>query len=53
MGGIDCIYLVRDRYRWRFFIAVMNLRVARNAENFLVSRGPVSSSARTLLHEVS
>jgi hypothetical protein len=32
--------------------AVLNLQMPQNAVNFLTSRGPVSFSERTLLHEV-
>ena len=57
-----CIYphptswigLAQDRDRWRTLVsAVMNLRVAWNAGNFLTSCKPVSCSGRTLYHGVS
>jgi len=38
---------------WQAFVnAVMNLRVPKNAGNFLTSLEPVSFSRRTLLHGV-
>jgi len=38
MWGLDWMELARDRDRWRTFVtAVMNLRVSRNAGNFLTS----------------
>jgi len=53
-GYMDWIGLAQDRDRWRtLVIAVMNLRVPRNAENFLTSWKPVSFSRRTLHHGVS
>ena len=42
-GYMDWIGLVQDRDRWRTLVsAVMNLRVPRNAGNFLTSCKPVS-----------
>jgi len=53
-GYMDWIGLVQDRDRWRTLVsAVMNIRVPRNAENFLTSCKPVSFSRRTLHHGVS
>jgi hypothetical protein len=41
-GYMDWIGLVQDRDRWRTLVsAVMNLRVPRNAGNFLTSCKPV------------
>jgi hypothetical protein len=53
-GYMDWIGLAQYRDRWRTIVsAVMNLRVPRNAENFLTSCKPVSFSRRTLHHGVS
>jgi len=53
-GYMDWIGLAQDRDRWQTLVsAVMNLRVPRNAGNFLTSCKPVSFSRRTLHHEVS
>ena len=53
-GYVDWIGLAQDRDRWRTLVsAVMNLRVLRNAGNFLTSCKPVSFSRRTLHHGVS
>ena len=47
-GYMDWIGLAQDRDRWWTLVsAVTNLRVARNAVNFLTSRKPVSFSRRT------
>jgi len=53
-GYMGWIGLAQDRDRWRTLVsAVMNLRVLRNAGNFLTSCKPVSFSSRTLHHGVS
>ena len=53
-GYMDWIGLAQDRDGWRTLVsAVMNLRVPRNAGNFLTSWKPVSFSRRTLHHGVS
>ena len=46
--------LAQERGRWQALVnAVMNLRLSKNAGNFLTSWGPLNSSGRTLLHGVS
>jgi len=53
-GFMDWTGLVQDIDRWRMLLsAVMNLRVPRNAGNFLTSCKPVSFSRRILHHGVS
>jgi len=49
----DWIGLAHDRDGWRTLVsAVMNLRVPKNAGNFLTSCKPVRFSRRTLHHGV-
>jgi hypothetical protein len=53
-GYMEWIGLAQDRDRWRTLVSeVMNLRVPRNAGNFLTSCKPVSCSGRTLHRGVS
>ena len=53
-GYMDWIGLAQDRDRRRTLVsAVMNLRVPRNAGNFLTSCKSVSFSRRTMHHGVS
>jgi hypothetical protein len=54
MVGMDWINLAQDRDRWGALVnAIMNLRVPKNARNFLTSWEPISFSISTLLHAVS
>jgi len=54
VGSIDWIDLAQDKERWPALLnVVMNLRVPKNAGNFLTSQKPVSFSRMTLLHGVS
>ena len=53
-GYMDWIGLAQNRDKWRTLVsAVMDIRVPRNAGNFLTSCKPVSFSRRTLHHGVS
>ena len=49
----DWMELAQDRDRWQALVSTRNLRVPKNAGNFLTSCKPVSFSRRTLLHGVS
>jgi len=52
--GLDWTNLAQDRDRWRALVkAVMKLRVQLNAGKFLIGRGAVSVSKRTLIHTVT
>ena len=52
--GMGWMEMAQDRDRWRALAkAVLNLRVPRNAGNFLTGRRRVSFSRRNLLHRVS
>jgi hypothetical protein len=52
--SMDWIDLAQDRDRWRAVVnAIMKLRVAQNAGNFLTDSENVSFSERTLLHGVN
>jgi hypothetical protein len=54
LGYEDWIGRDQDRDRWRALVcAVRNLRVPKNAGNFLSGCKPASFSRRTLLHGVS
>jgi hypothetical protein len=51
---MDLINLAQDREIWQAIVnAVLNIRFPLNVGNFLTSRGAVSFSGTTLLHEVS
>ena len=51
---MDWIYLIQNKNKLRDVVdAVMNLRVPQNARNFLIRRGSVSFSRRTLLQGFS
>jgi len=53
-GYMDWIGVAPGRDRWRTLVsAVMNLRVPRNAGNFLTNCKPVSFPRRTLHHGIS
>ena len=53
-GGMAWIDLAQVMERWQTLVmAVLNVWVQQNAGNFLRSRGPVSLSGRTVLHEVT
>ena len=52
-GGMDWIDLAQDSDRWLALSkAVINIRVPKNADNFLTNWVPVSLSGRTLLRGV-
>jgi hypothetical protein len=52
--GIDWIDLAHDWNMWQTSVnAFMNLRVPKNARNFLTSQGMFSLSRKILLHGVT
>jgi hypothetical protein len=54
LEGMDWIDLDQNRDRLRAVVnSVMNLRVPKNAANFLTSCVPINLSGRHLLHGVS
>jgi hypothetical protein len=51
---VDWIHLAQDRDKWQALLnMVMNLRVPKEAGDFLTSRMTISFSRRTLLHEIN
>jgi hypothetical protein len=53
-GGMYRIQLLQEGDGWWVVVkVVMNIRVPQNAGNFLIRRGLVSFSRRTLLHGIS
>jgi hypothetical protein len=52
--GVGWIHLLQGRDQWRAVVkAVMNLRVPREAENFLINWATISFSRSTMLHGAS
>ena len=49
--GLDWIYVAQGKDKWRTNVnTVMNLRVSKNAGNFLTSRVTISLPRKTKLH---